>query len=166
MSAPWPLRAAVVLRCRVTGGNGQRGSVAVVMPILAVGMLSMGGLVIDGGTALAARGRAADLAQQAARAGADVLSPGSLRRADPDSLVIDPGAASAAAQQILSAGAVGGQSAGELTSEVDVAGDSVTVRVSITRPTAMLSAVGVGSVTGTFTATATVLHGAVTQDGG
>lgn len=162
MSATWPRRAAVVLPSRVTGGDGQRGSVAVVMPILAVGMLSMGGLVIDGGTALAARGRAADIAQQAARAGADALSPGSLRRADPDSLVVDPGAASAAARRILSADAVNGQ----VDSEVDVAGDTVTVRVSVTRPTAMLSAVGVSSVTGTFTATATVLHGGTTQDGG
>ena len=51
----------------------ERGSMALVLAILTVGMLAMAGLVIDGGAALAARGRAADVAQQAARAGADAL---------------------------------------------------------------------------------------------
>ena len=42
----------------------------------------MVGFVWDGGRALAAQGRAADLAAQAARAGADAISPQSLHTGD------------------------------------------------------------------------------------
>ena len=55
------------------------GSVSVYLAVWAVALMAMAGLVIDGGAAIAARARAADLAQQAARAGADALSPVSLR---------------------------------------------------------------------------------------
>ena len=134
--------------------DGQRGSVAIVMPILAVGLLAMAGLVLDGGAALAARGRAADVAQQAARAGADALTPSSLRRSDPSRLAVDPAAAVAAADQVLAAGDVAGQ--------VSVAGDTVTVTAQVSRKTAMLSAVGINTVTGRASATATVLFGGAT----
>src|SRR5664279_4932205 len=65
-------------------GHGQRfrpeeGSVALYMAIITVALLAMAGLVIDGGSAIAARSKAADLAQQAARAGANALAPDSLR---------------------------------------------------------------------------------------
>ena len=133
------------------------GSVAVVMPILAVGMLSMAGLVVDGGTALGARGRAADVAQQAARAGADALAPNSLRSRSPSGLVVNPAAAAAAANQVLAAGSVQGQ--------ITVSGDVVTVTTQVQRRTAMLSAVGINTVTGRATATATALYGDVEQEG-
>ena len=148
-------------RDRLAGGrdreHGERGAVALLMPILAVALLSMAGLVIDGGAALSARGRAADVAQQAARAGADALSPTSLRRSDPDALVVNPAAAKAAAEQILSVGGVDG--------EVSVSAGSVTVTATVTRPTALLSAVGVNTVTGRATANATVLYGGTTPGG-
>lgn len=126
-----------------------------VMPILAVAMLSMAGLVVDGGAALAARGQAADVAQQAARAGADALAPDSLRRSGPQGLVVDPVAAVAAADRVLAAGQVVGQ--------VSVAGDTVSVTAQLSRPTAMLSAIGVDRVTGRGSATATVLYGDVVE---
>ena len=135
----------------------QRGSVTIVMPILAVGLLAMAGLVLDGGAALAARGRAADIAQQAARAGADALAPSSLRRSDPNPLAVNPAAAITAAEQELAAGGVTGQ--------VTVAGDTVTVTAQVSRKTAMLSAVGINTVTGHATATATVLYGGATAGG-
>ena len=133
----------------------ERGAVAVVIPILTVGLLARAGLVIDGGAALAARGRAADVAQQAARAGADALAPGSLRRGDPADLAVNPAAAVLAANQVLQFGAVSGQ--------VSVSGDTVTVTAQITRRTSILSAVGVDTVTGHATATASVLHGGTTD---
>lgn len=144
-------------RRRATRDDAERGSVAIVMPILAVGMLSMAGLVVDGGAALGARGRAADVAQQAARAGADALAPNSLRSGSPSGLVVNPAAATAAANQVLAAGSVQGQ--------VTVAGRIVTVTTQVSRPTAMLSAVGIDTVTGRATATATVLYGDVEQEG-
>ena len=142
----------------VDGIDGQRGSVAIVMPILAVGLLAMAGLVLDGGAALAARGRAADVAQQAARAGADALAPSSLRRSDPNQLTVDPAAAISAADQVLAAG--------DVTGQVAVAGDTVTVTAQVSRKTAMLSAVGINTVTGHASATATVLYGGTTSDNG
>ncbi len=133
------------------GQDPERGAVAVVIPILTVGMLAMAGLVVDGGAALAARGRAADVAQQAARAGADALAPASLRRGDPAGLAVNPAAAVLAADQVLQVGAVGGQ--------VSVSGDTVTVAAQVTRRTSILSAIGVDTVTGHASATATVLYG-------
>ena len=128
------------------------------MPILAVGLLAMAGLVLDGGAALAARGRAADVAQQAARAGADALAPSSLRRSDPNQLTVNPAAAITAADQVLAAG--------DVTGQVAVAGDTVTVTAQVSRRTAMLSAVGINTVTGRATATATVLYGGATANTG
>jgi hypothetical protein len=134
-------------------GDGDQGSVSLIMVILAIGMFAMAGLVIDGGIALAARGRATELAQEAARAGAGALAPGSLRGPRPD-LQADPGAATRAAQQILDAGGAHG--------EVTVSGAEVTVTARVTRRPVMLLAFGVSDLTGSGAATATVLHGTTT----
>jgi Flp pilus assembly protein TadG len=131
--------------------DGDRGSIGLLLALLMVGLMAMAGLVVDGGAALAARGRAADVAQQAARAGADALLPASLRTSSPDRLQVDPAAARAAAEQVLDAGGVTGQ--------VTIHGDTVTVHAHVTRRTAILSAVGINAVTGSATATATVLFG-------
>ena len=125
------------------------------MPIVVVGLLAMAGLVVDGGTALSARGRAADVAQQAARAGADALDPNAVRHGRPDRLVLNPAAAAAAANRVLVAGAVHGT--------VSVSGQSVTVRATVQKHTAVLSAVGVTTVQGTASATATILYGGTTE---
>lgn len=138
-----------------TQDAGERGSVGLLLALLMVGLMAMAGLVVDGGAALAARGRAADVAQQAARAGADALLPASLRSNDPTRLQIDPTAARAAANQVMAAGGV--------TGEVTINADSVTVHCLITRRTAILSAVGVNKVTGGASATATVLIGGVDE---
>ena len=142
-------------RVRHPGQDAERGAVAVVIPILTVGMLAMAGLVVDGGTALSARGRAADVAQQAARAGADALAPDSLRTGDPAGLAVNPAAAVQAADQVLQVGAVDGQ--------VSVSGDTVTVTAQITRRTSILSAIGIDTVTGHASATAAVLYGGTTD---
>jgi Flp pilus assembly protein TadG len=137
--------------------EGDRGSIGLVVALLMTGLLAMAGLVVDGGAALAARGRAADVAQQAARAGADALLPRTLRNGSPDELRVNPDAARAAANQILAAAGVAG--------EVAISGDSVTVHALVTRRTALLSAVGINVVTGAASATATVLVGGVTGGG-
>jgi Flp pilus assembly protein TadG len=132
-----------------------RGSIGLLLALLMVGLMAMAGRVVDGGAALAARGRAADVAQQAARAGADALLPASLRTSTPDQLQVDPNAARAAAQQVLDAGGVTGQ--------VTISGDTVTVHAHLTRRTALLSAVGINHVTGSASATATVLFGGTSE---
>ena len=50
--------------------RAERGSAALFVAIFAPAMIFMAGLVIDGGAALEAKQRAADIAEQAARAGA------------------------------------------------------------------------------------------------
>jgi hypothetical protein len=122
---------------------------------MAVGLMAMAGLVIDGGAASAARGRAADLAQEAARAGADALAPDSLRGATPAALRIDPAAAHRATLQVLTLGGA--------TGEVTVNGLTVSVVAHVPEHAAVLSAVGVGDLTGTARASATILYGTTTE---
>jgi Flp pilus assembly protein TadG len=133
---------------------GDRGSVALILAILTVGMLALAGLVIDGGAMLAARGRTADLAEQSARAGASAITPASLRGPSPAGLRIDPAAADRAASRVLAAGNAWG--------EVSVNTDTVTVTAHVSAPATLLSAFGIVDLTEDATATATLLHGTTT----
>jgi Flp pilus assembly protein TadG len=125
-----------------------------VVPIM-IGLIAMLGLIVDGGNAIAARERAADVAQQAARAGADTLSPAALHASDPTDLTADPGAVRAAAQRVLA-------TAGISNPTVVVTGESVTVSVTVHEKTQILSAFGLNDVSGSATSTATALHGSNT----
>src|SRR3954451_15634808 len=58
---------------------GDDGVVSVVLVLLAAAFLALAGLVWDGGRAITARQHAADLAEQAARAGADDLDLNAIR---------------------------------------------------------------------------------------
>ena len=158
---PAPIRAArwaAPLRRRMAGFSADdRGAVVFgVVPIMA-GLIALAGLVVDGGNALAARERAADLSEQAARAGADALSPLSLHDADPSQLTADPAAARAAVLRVLAP-------AGITDPTVTIDGDSVTVSVTVHENTQILSIVGVDQLSGNATATAIALHG--TGEGG
>lgn len=137
--------------------DDDRGSIALWYAIVAIAALVMAGLVIDGGAALGARERAADLATQAARAGADALVPASLR-GPPGQLHADPAAAQQAVSRLLDAAGATGTSS--------VAGGKVTVKVTVPKHTVILSAVGVDDISQTATATATALYGGTTQGGG
>jgi hypothetical protein len=64
--------------------RGERGTVAASVAILAVPLLLLFGLVVDGGRALEAKLRAKDAAAEAARAGANNCDPTVLRGANPD----------------------------------------------------------------------------------
>lgn len=134
------------------------GSAALWLAIVMVALLAFAGLVLDGGTALAARGQAADVAQQAARAGADALSPGALfGGGGVASLGAQEAAANTAARNVLSAAGVSGT--------VQVSAASVTVTATATKQTAILSAVGINQVSGTASATAVPLLGTTTAGG-
>jgi hypothetical protein len=60
--------------------GGERGSAAAFLAILAVPLLLLFGLVVDGGRALEGKLRAKDAAAEAARAAANVCDPSELRR--------------------------------------------------------------------------------------
>ena len=130
--------------------QAEAGFVSLYVVVITVGLLAMAGLVIDGGNALAAREQAADVAQQAARAGADALSPESLR-GSPTGLTASPVAAQAAANRVFDAAGV--------TGTVSVDGADVSVIVVVHKDTTILSAFGVGPIEGKATSTATALHG-------
>ena len=115
----------------------ERGQVSAFVVAVVLALFVMGGLVIDGGYALAARRRAIDEANEAARAGAQAVDLAQYRATGV--LTLEPAAAVAAAQAYLHAtGHVG---------TVAVAGDRVQVQVSITQPTALLQIVGIGGLT-------------------
>src|SRR6266700_550025 len=57
----------------------QRGSISMFVVIFTIAVLMLAGLVYDGGLAIAARQRAADIAEEAARAGANAVDVDALR---------------------------------------------------------------------------------------
>ena len=134
--------------------DADRGSIAAYLVIIVVALFALAGLVLDGGAALAAHGRAADTAQQAARAGADALDEASLRTATPAGLAANPAAARAAAARVLRAA--------DVTGDITIAGAAVTVTARATKPAVILPIVGINQVGGTATATAIPLHGTTT----
>ncbi|WP_018653538.1 TadE/TadG family type IV pilus assembly protein [Actinomadura flavalba] len=77
------------------GPGGDRGTVSLYVVMFAPIVLMLAGLLVDGGLAIHARQRAADVAEQAARAGANQIDEAALRRTgDP---VLDTGRARSAA---------------------------------------------------------------------
>lgn len=149
------MRAAAA-RWRRRSGYADRGSAALWLALVMIGLLMMAGLVLDGGAAIGAREQAADAALQAARAGADALSAPALRSGSGSpGLSADPAAAASVAGALLTA-------AGITDYSVSVAGNTVTVTAHASKPTAILSAVGIDEVHGGATATAVALLGTTT----
>lgn len=111
----------------------ERGSVTAFVVVFAVALIAVAGLVFDGGMLLAARRRALNEAEAAARAGAQAIDLDALRSGE--GVVIDEVEAEQRAREQL----------GELASDavVEVDGDVVTVRLSFDQPLAILSAFGV-----------------------
>ena len=144
-------------RYRTVQGSGtgrEAGGITIFVLFLAIAIITVTGLVLDAGGALTDRQRAADLAGQAARAGADVLLPtgtGATPR-------VDPTAATRAADRFLAAQG--------LTGTVRATPTAVTVTVTLHHRTSLLSVTGITSLTITGTATATPLPGLQTVSAG
>jgi hypothetical protein len=116
--------------------------------VIMAALLAAAGLVYDGGRALAAKTTATDIAQEAARAGAQQVNLAVFRATG--QVVLDVPAAQDAAQAYLAATGTGD------TATVTVTGDTVTVAVSSVQHTVFLGLTGIQTlhVTGTATATA------------
>ena len=123
--------------------HDQAGIAAVFVVFIAVALLAVAGLVIDGGYVMAAKRTAEGQAEQAARVGADALNQGSLRDG---TYLVDPDTAQAAARDYLRTVDAHGT--------VVVSGQTVTVTVTKHQPMAILSAVGVRSLRVSQTASA------------
>src|SRR5581483_7876121 len=72
--------SAVRLRAVRLAEAGDRGSVSLWVVMFAFVTLALLVLVVDGGQVIIAKSRAADIAEQAARAAADTIDPGALRQ--------------------------------------------------------------------------------------
>lgn len=142
------------LRLRLVCADPDGGGLSLVMAVLMVGLMMMAGLVLDGGRAIAARESAAEIAQDAARAGADALAPNSVHATSPRLLTTDPAAARQAVDHAVTAAGA--------SYTMSINGDIVKVTVTVHRHTLILSAVGVNDVGGTASATAQPLIGSST----
>jgi len=136
----------------------EAGSVSVLVAVLGFALLLMLGLVVDGGRQLIAYRRAANDAEQAARAGAGAVNPAGLRTG---SYILDPAAATAAARRYLSASQPGGQIT---ASSITVTGNTVAVIVTLRRTTTFLAAVGIAGVNATGRGRAQLVHGVAAED--
>jgi hypothetical protein len=154
-------RMVSFVRTRVAGlrAASDRGFISIWAMIIGTAVIiGFGGVLVDVGAALNARELAADVSRQAARAGADALAPASLRQVSPTSIAAyAPTAITAANRYLAEAGATG---------SVQVSGRQVTVHATVTRGTKLLSAIGIGHVQGSATATATALYGNGVTGGG
>jgi Flp pilus assembly protein TadG len=129
--------------------RGDRGSATAFGLFLIMVVLVLAGAMIEGGNAMSARGHATDVAQQAARAGADNLDLAALRN---DGLVrIDPAAAQTAARAFLA-------QVGE-TGTVTASPTQVSVTVTVTRPGILVPILGINTLTVRATATAAPITG-------
>jgi Flp pilus assembly protein TadG len=124
----------------------ERGAATAFFLMLVVVLFACAGLVFDGGSALNARMKLADVAEQAARAGADKIDVEALRNSG--TLQVDTQAARQAAADWMRA-------AGYRDAHVDIDADGrVSVTGSATGNTQILGLVGFSTFTVHATATA------------
>ena len=135
-------------------GACQRGQVTVVFVVLAAVLIMFGGLAYDGAQILNARREASTLASEAARAGAQAISTGSVYRGA-DSVIVDPERARIAASDFLGKHA-------ELS--ISVSGDTVSTTVWLNQPLQILSLLGIDSRRVSGAATARAVRGINTGD--
>jgi hypothetical protein len=117
--------------------HDERGSVTAFVTVFTVALLAVAGLVADGGYLLAARRRAINEAEAAARAGAQAVRTEVLRAGGP--VTVDPGGARRRVLDYLTPTGHAGT--------VEVSGDTVRVEVSFTQSMAILGALGLRDVT-------------------
>lgn len=145
-----------------TRPESDAGAAAVLLLILTPALFALGGLVLDGGRQLSARQQAADLAEQAARAGADHLDLTALR-ADPaaqtsaDGGPLDVSAAKAAACRYVTTADPAATCSAAVVTTPD--GQRVTVRVRTTSRTVLLGLIGVNHLHTDATGSAVALTG-------
>ena len=133
---------------QVGGATRDRGTVAMFTAIFALFVIMLAGLLVDGGLAIHARERAADIAEQAARAGADDIDIAELRRTGEPTVNTETACAKAARLAETYADSLAGWNCSAGTDEVSV---TVTIPVELQ----LLSIVpGLGGFNMTSTATA------------
>lgn len=117
----------------------ERGSMSVFTVLFSVVVFMLAGLLVDGGAAINARLRAADIAEQAARAGADKIDIDHLRETG-ETRLLDQGEVCARAQELITA--QGGDGVGAASCEVGGDQAVVTVGVNVAWQAFFLGALG------------------------
>lgn len=130
------------------------GTVTAFVVSFAIALLAVGGLVLDGGYLLAARERAYDEADAAARAGAQAIDVDALRSGGPATLSLTD--VEQRVDDYLRASGHEGA--------VEVHGDEVTVTITQERSMVLLGAFGVGPVTIEATGTASAVQAVEDED--
>jgi Flp pilus assembly protein TadG len=133
--------------------DSERGSFSLMLVIMAVALLALAGLVVDGGAKLNEAENANTVAQEAARAGAGMVDQG--KAYSSGVFEVDLSQALAAAQAYLASMA----SQGFTGTVSPVGADSIQVNVTVTQPTRILSIIGIDSMTATGSATASLVTG-------
>lgn len=133
-----------------------RGAVSIIIVLLAGAFFGLAGLVWDGGRAITARQQAADLAEQAARAGADDVDLTAIRAAGVGN--IDVARATVDACHFVHVASPGSGCTATAT------GEAVTVRVTTHTPTALLGLIGVSTFTTHGYASASAVRGVITGE--
>lgn len=156
-----------------SSASWDEGAAAVLLLVLTPALFALGGLVLDGGRQLSARQQAADLAEQAARAGADHLDVTQFRAADASHAGVagsgtggsplDVPAAKAAACRFVTTTDPAALCTATVTSTPD--GQRLTVRVRTTSSTVLLGLIGVNSLHTDATGSALAVTGIRTRLG-
>lgn len=139
------------MRRHLRAAGRDDGRIALLVLVLAFGVLAMIGLAVDGGGKMRTLKRADSIAMEAARAAGQAIQfqlavPGGEKIVDPARAVI------AGENYLARAGATG-----EVVPSED--GRSVTVTVTLNYDTQMLSLIGIGELTVTGESTALLLTG-------
>jgi hypothetical protein len=134
--------------------RGDRGTVTAFVVSFSIALLAVGGLVLDGGYLLAARERAYDEADAAARAGAQAIDVDALRSGGTATLTLPD--VERRVQDYLEGS--GHQAV------VEVNGDQVTVTLTHERSMVLLGAFGVGPVAIEATGTASAVQAVEDED--
>jgi Flp pilus assembly protein TadG len=136
-----------------------RGTATLFVVGVAVAFLVFTGLVVDGGLALASRRDAANVAEEAARAGVQTIDEEELR--DDGAITLAANASGVALAKIP--GSIGNAT---VTSRSAVcAGTQCTVTITIRRSTTLLQLAGIGSTSATVTGRARIARGVDQEEG-
>ncbi|WP_245646844.1 pilus assembly protein TadG-related protein [Microtetraspora niveoalba] len=133
-------------------GPGDRGSMSVFVVVFSVAVFLLAGLLVDGGAAMNARLRAADVAEQGARAAADQIDVEALRADGRVRLLSDEGVVCGRAREIVAAH----DDRGVRMRRCEIGGGQaeVTVEVGVRWDAVFLSMLGFGGSEAAATATA------------
>jgi Flp pilus assembly protein TadG len=143
-------RAAAGVRRLACRAGPDQGSITLMLAALGVALIALAGIVIDGGAKLRAAENADAVAQEAARAGAGMVNQSTAYANG--TFVVDQAQAIAAARAYLAAGRFQGT--------VTARGrEAIRVTVTITKPTSILSIIGIDSMTSAGSATASLVTG-------